>query len=237
MTTRQPYLRYWRALWPLTAFCLLVPFRYTLLKLLLLLGLLGLWGGSLYLFWDRKWVRAVCLSLLLLVGIALFLPGRPPDPTVIRREYVRSLRVYRGTLYVWGGGNRLGIDCSGLVQRGLIDADFKESIATGNPRLLRRGLSLWWHSRSARALGEGYRDETRLLFEADSLNDMDYTAILPGDIAVLSDGVHTLAYLGDRTWIEADPEPMRVVERRAPGNTDLYFNMPVRLMRWRDFEA
>lgn len=237
MTRRQQYVRAWRALWPLTAFCLLFPLRYTFLKALLLLGVLGLWGGALCLFWGRKWVRAVCLGLVLTVGAVFVLPGRPPDAGAMRREYVRCLRFYRGTLYMWGGGNRLGIDCSGLVQRALIDAAVEQGVATGNPQLIRRGVSLWWHNRSARALGEGYRGETRLLFEAPSLNETDYGAVRPGDIAVLSDGVHTLAYLGDRTWIEADPEPMRVVEERAPGNADLYFNVPIRIMRWREFET
>jgi len=123
-----------------------------------------------------------------------------------------------------------------LVQRGLIDADFEQGLATGNPGLFRRGLSLWWHNRSAKALGEGYRRETHLLFEAASLNAADYSAILPGDIAVLSDGVHTLAYVGNQTWIEADPAPMRVVLEKAPREKDAYFNSPVRIMRWSQFD-
>ena len=119
----------------------------------------------------------------------------------------------------------------------LIDADIRQGLTTNNPGLIRLGLSLWWHNRSAKSLGNGYRDETHLLFEAPRLNVVDYTVILPGDIAVMSDGVHTLAYVGNQTWIEADPTPMRVVLVKAPRKQDMYFNMPVRLMRWSQLEA
>ncbi|MBI3986575.1 MAG: C40 family peptidase [Lentisphaerae bacterium] len=33
---------------------------------------------------------------------------------------VQCLRRYEGTLYVWGGENRRGIDCSGLVRKKVI---------------------------------------------------------------------------------------------------------------------
>lgn len=225
----------WRGLWLVTLFCLLFPLRYTILKVGLIGGIFGLWLYALLLFPNRKWLRVLCLIGALLVLAPFLLPGHPANPVSLRKAYVAALLPYRGTLYVWGGGNRIGIDCSGLVQRGLIDADFQQSIQTSNPALLRQGLSLWWHNRSARALGDGYRNETHLLFEAPSLNTMDYSTILPGDIAVLSDGIHTLAYVGNQTWIEADPAPMRVILAKAP-RQDMYFNMPVRLMRWSQLE-
>lgn len=240
MTRRQQYVRAWRALWPLTAFCLLFPLRYTFLKALPLLGVLGLWGGALCLFWGRKWVRAVCLGLVLTVGAVFVLPGRPPDAGAMRREYVRCLRFYRGTLYMWGGGNRLGIDCSGLVQRALIDAAVEQGVATGNPQLIRRGFALWWNDSSARELGEGYRGRTHPLAQVHSLNAADYAQLLPGDFAVTEGGGHTLAYLGDQTWIEADPSALvgdKVITVHVPDKKNAWFDMPMRLMRWREFET
>jgi hypothetical protein len=53
----------------------------------------------------------------------------------------------------------------------------------------------------------------------------------------MADGIHTLAYLGNSTWIEADPGPMHVILARAPGNPDPYFNKRVRVMRWRAFDG
>jgi hypothetical protein len=227
----------WRSLWAVTLFCLLFPLRYTILKVGLIGGLLGLWLCAWVFFRQRKWVRVVCVIAALFIAGVLLIPGRPANPITLRKAYVVALLPYRGTLYIWSGGNRIGIDCSGLVQRGLIDADFQQGFLTGNPGLIRQGLSLWWHNRSARALGEGYRNETHLLFEAPSLNTMDYSSILPGDIAVLSDGIHTLAYVGNQTWIEADPKPMRVVLEKAPHDQDMYFSSPVRIMRWVQLET
>jgi hypothetical protein len=227
----------WRGLWAVTLFCLLFPLRYTILKVGLISGIFGLWLCALLLFQERKWVRVVCTAAALVVVLLLLVPGRPTNPVALRRAYVAALLPYRGTFYVWGGGNRIGIDCSGLVQRCLIDADFRQGIVTNNPGLIRQGFSLWWHNRSARALGEGYRGETRLLFEAPSLNQTDYSAILPGDIAVLSDGIHTLAYVGNETWIEADHAPMRVVLEKAPRTQNMYFSSPVRIMRWSQLES
>ena len=56
----------------------------------------------------------------------------------LRQKYVDSLVRYEGTKYVWDGENRLGIDCSGLVRKGLIDAAVRAGISTWNPRLIRR---------------------------------------------------------------------------------------------------
>lgn len=207
--------------------------RYTLVKVGLLAGCIGLWGMTLYVYWGKVWIRTLCLAIAIGVGAILIWPGHKVNKSNLRKAYVNALMPYLGTSYLWGGGNRIGIDCSGLVQRGLIDAECKQAITTHNPALLREGLALWWHSCSARALGEGYRNETRLLLEANSLNTANYTQIEPGDIAVMSDGVHTLAYVGRQTWIEADPKPMHVVLAKAPGNTDTYFNEPVHIMRWR----
>jgi hypothetical protein len=233
---RNPRLALFRWLWVGTLLCLLIPMRYTLLKVGLLGGGFAVWYLALALFGNRRWVRAVCgivAAFTVAVLVFLMLPGGSYDPNALRREYVRCLLSYRGTLYVWGGGSRLGIDCSGLVERGLIDADIEQAAATLNPRLARAGLSLWWHNRSARALGEGYRGDTTPLREEPSLDKANYSVIEPGDLAVLSDGVHVLAYVGSRTWIEADPAAMRVVLARSPRDKDYYFNSPIRLMRWR----
>src|SRR5262249_44726308 len=149
--------------------------------------------GALLLFWRKKIVRAVCLALGLLAGALCFLPGRAADPASLRAGYVASLQGYEGTLYVWGGETHLGIDCSGLVRCGLIEANLKRGIFTANPALIRQSFALWWHDCSARELGEGYRGKTRLILETPSLNALDHSRILPGDIAVTDSGVHTLA--------------------------------------------
>jgi cell wall-associated NlpC family hydrolase len=144
------------------------------------------------------------------------------------------LRGYEGTRYVWGGENRLGIDCSGLVRKALVNANVSEGVRSLNPSALRTAISLWWNDCSARALGEGHRELTQHLFDASSINQLDFAKLQSGDLAVTDDGVHVLAYLGEGNWIEADPDMRRVLVLSVP-STNTWFDTPVRLMRWRQF--
>ncbi len=155
-----------------------------------------LWAGLLGFCWRWKALRLAVLTLTLLVIVGLNLPGRHPDKQALRERYIHALRSYEGIRYVWGGENRLGIDCSGLVRVGLINANFREGLETLNPGLMRAGLSLWWQDCSARALGEENRQFARHLFEAPAINRLDQTQLQPGDFAVTDDGAHVMVCLG-----------------------------------------
>jgi len=185
----------------------------------------------LYFYWDRRVIRSAVLAITAAAGFFMVLPGRNPDVSELRQKYVASLGKYEGTRYIWGGENRLGIDCSGLVRSGLMVADYEHGLGTLNAGLVREGISMWWHDCSARALGEEYRHVTRFLFSSPSVNQIDGSRILPGDIAVTADGIHTLAYLGDQIWIEADPDAKRVVKVHVPSGSP-WFQQEVPLMRW-----
>jgi hypothetical protein len=166
-------------------------------------------------------------------SIVLFLlaPGRAVDTAGLSRAYVQSLQKYEGVEYVWGGETARGIDCSGLIRRGLIDANWQQGWRTLNPALVRQSINMWWHDCSAKALKEEYRGWTQTLFTSNSLNTLDATRLQAGDIAVTSNGVHTLAYLGNNTWIEADPKAWKVLRLRTPTD-NAWFNLPVHLLRW-----
>ena len=194
-----------------------------------------LWGGLLIFNWQKRMIRAFLLACTGVIALFLILPGRTGDASKLRTSYVASLGNYEGTIYIWGGESRLGIDCSGLVRKGLIMADYHQGISTLNPALLRTGFSLWWHDCSAQALGEEYRHGTRQLFSAPSLNELDHSKILPGDIAVTRNGVHTLAYIGNQTWIEADPTVRRVIKVQVP-TKNAWFGEPVNILRWTQLE-
>ncbi len=176
-----------------------------------------------------KWTS---LSIILLPLVFLILPGRTVDATRVRQGYVKSLQSFVGTRYVWGGENRLGIDCSGLVRRGLINALMTEGVLAFNPRAVRASLFIWWNDTSARALRDQHLQMTDKICTVQSLNHFDHTGLRPGDLAATAEGVHVMAYLGDERWIEADPAFAEVVILHK-GENDQWLQTDVELLRWR----
>lgn len=232
-------LTLWFVLWPLLVALHICPIRTGSLRFVLVLVIFLIWTGTLFLFWNKKTIRWLCLSLVFLFILGCLWPKRAENTQALRQQYIRSLLAYKSAPYVWGGENKRGIDCSGLMRCGLIDAEVEQGITTLNPSLLREGFSLWWNDCSARALKDGFQKRTRLLFIAPSLNQLNYSKIEPGDIAVTSSGVHVLAYTGHKTWIEADPNEIaghQVIEVQVPARS-AWFNMPVHVMRWRQLET
>jgi|HubBroStandDraft_6_1064221.scaffolds.fasta_scaffold486053_2 hypothetical protein len=226
----------WYALWPITAALILYPINSLPTRIGTLVLFAALWSGSLYFSRRRKPVVYALISITVLMILFFILPGRNPDSEQLRSKYIACLAKYEGTRYIWGGENCMGIDCSGLVRSGLIVADYKLGIATANPKLMREATSMWWHDCSAKALGEEYRHVTTFLFSSPSINQIDLSRILPGDIAVTADGIHTLAYLGDKTWIEADPDLKKVIKVRVPSDST-WFQQEVRILRWTELDA
>ena len=224
----------WRLLLILSVCIHLFPIRTGLIRVALVLSTLLVWIGLPFWINYRASRVAWCLTSLIVIAL-VFGPGRPDVPGALRCEYVQSLRNYTGVFYIWGGESSRGIDCSGLVRVGLIDANFRRGVLTLNPKLIREGIALWWYDSSADALMKEYRGNSKRLLDTKGLNFMDYSRIAPGDFAVSESGLHTLAYLGEHTWIEADPNRRHVVCVTCP-SPDIWFSTPMRLMRWRQLE-
>jgi cell wall-associated NlpC family hydrolase len=186
-----------------------VATRPTRLGLLIVALVLVAWG--LYLVRRHRAAFGALTGVCCLTVAFLCLPGRAVDVGALRDAYVSSLSDYEGTRYVWGGENRFGIDCSGLVRKGLVNANLRLGLRTLNPRLVRQALSLWWHDCTAQALRDEFRGLTVRVGAAPSIKEIDEQALRPGDLAVTANGVHVLAYVGKRTWAEADPGEMRVL--------------------------
>jgi hypothetical protein len=235
-TLRENLWRRWLVLWPATIVLAVYPISNVVLRVAMVCCILLLWVGSVGFFWQVKSLRFGLMTVAALVLICFALPGKLIDRKSLREAYVGSLRKYEGTRYVWGGENRVGIDCSGLVRAGLINAETSEAFRTRNPKLLRNGVALWWNDCSARALSEGFRQYTFPLFDSKSLDEVNLAQLQPGDLAVTDDGIHVLAYLGNESWIEADPVEKRVLVIGAH-TTNAWSDLPVKLIRWRQLQT
>lgn len=191
------------------------------------------WFGLLGLLWRQKFGRFAWIGVTLLIGLFFALPiTGQSNAEVLRANYVEGMRRYDGTTYFWGGESPRGIDCSGLIRRGLVDSLVFRGVQTLNSSLVRHGLHLWWNDCTAKILGEARDGRTIGLFEAPSINAIDHSKLVPGDMAVTQDGLHILAYLGSQQWIEADPNIGRVITVSVPEPGNSWFKAPVRVVRW-----
>ena len=221
----------WGGLWLVALGLALQPVSLGIMRAGGVAVTVALWVGALLWWWPRKGVRAALLGGALLPLALLLGPGRPADEEALRAAYLEQLRSFEGVRYHWGGESRLGIDCSGLVRHGLIRATLWQGVTTLNPALVRDAAELWWFDASAKALGEQYKGFTAEIGQVDNLNQTPPDLLMPGDVAVTRSGVHTMAYLGDGVWIEADPGELRVLVLRAP-SPNPWMSVPMRLVRW-----
>lgn len=229
-------LLFWRSGLVVWLALMIQPLSVTLVRLACAGGAVALWLGALVLLWPRRRYFFALLLAGILPGLWLLLPGRVTDQVALRDAYVWHLERYEGTRYAWGGENRLGIDCSGLIRRGWIHANLERGLITLNPAPVRKALSMIWHDRTAMSLGEGADGLTHRLREADSINSLDHTGIAPGTLAVTRNGVHILAYVGGGKWIQASPGEGRVLTQKIP-SADPWYHTPVMLIQWVELAA
>jgi hypothetical protein len=190
--------------------------------------------GAVIVYWRKPVIRWSLLGLYAAAILFLALPfHRSVDRPALQSRYCAALKSYMGCHYVWGGQGYFGIDCSGFVQKGMMDALAMRGITSLDPALERASLSLYWHRTTAKVIGEGFAGRTIPVTTCPSLNTLDYSLVQPGDMAVTAGGEHVMAYLGDRTWIAADPTADKVTTFTIPEQTNAYFSTPMQIVRWR----
>jgi hypothetical protein len=227
----------WCGQWLAFGALLMHPLNSTALRLALLILAGAGWATALLLVWHwrpgrgaARWIVGLLPSLPLLL---LVMPARQRDVEDLRLRYAGALRSYVGTTYVWGGEGRLGIDCSGLVRRALIDACLASAWARLDAGCLRHAASLWWHDQSAAAMGRCEAGTTVHLFRSGRVAGLsEVQALKAGDLAVLGGGSHVMAYLGRSAWIEADPGEGKVLVL-VSGQPSPWLAVPAQLVRWR----
>ncbi|CAK0749039.1 hypothetical protein CCP3SC5AM1_150001 [Gammaproteobacteria bacterium] len=180
-TTSTRLLQFWLGVLVLFVAVWLFPMSNRITRATGLVLFVVVWFGFIALCWWHRVLRFSLFSVTLLSGGFLALPGRNlPAVDSLRTDYVAGLRRYDGVTYYWGGESPIGIDCSGLIRRGLIDSLFFRGVRTFDPGLVRRAFSLWWYDTTAHALGQQHNGLTVHLLDTSSVNQLDHSKVLPG---------------------------------------------------------
>ena len=211
---------------------MLCPIHNTLSKATMIVGWFGLLITLIELAWRRRFLRLGFVLILVAMVLVFVLPGRRWDRQAIRARYADYLRSYEGVRYVWGGEGRLGIDCSGLPRRAYRDALLAEGLVTFNGTLTRLWLDQWWNDAGAKAMGEGTEGRLIPLARQDPAHSDE--RLEPGDVAIINANTHSVVYLGDGRWIEADPGAGRVLIHDVRTEGRSFLGVSPRVFRWRE---
>ena len=212
-------------------FIILQPIHSLRYNLFIVFSLaLALLVFGLYLFLNFRRYFYVYIIVVTLPLLANFNRSKI-DPIELKILYISQLRSFVGTSYVWGGENFLGIDCSGLPRKSMINALWKYGPFHFNGVAIQKALYFWWHDASALELIGGYSGNTIVYSDVFVINDGNLNA-LPGDMAITKGGIHVMVYLDKSQIIQAEPDRGNVVIDQLPEGGSPWYNEKVKLVCW-----
>jgi hypothetical protein len=218
------------------AFLIWRPIHDSTMRYGIVAALVIVWAGLITRLWQGKAGRFAAMALPLVAAIPFLLPGKELDRAKLQSDYLKGMRSFIGSNYVWGGESDRGIDCSGLPRRALRDA-LKSQALHGNGTAARQWIKQWWFDTSAKAMKEGYRDFTRETGIGGWMTKLDPARLEPGDLAVTDSGRHVMIYLGAGEWIQADPGPGKVLVEKPGQDDNPWFDSKVSIHRWTVLDA
>ena len=208
------------------------PIRTKLISLFILFSPIFFVLFVLCIFKQKVILKIIGVVTVVFLIVLVSLKNKDVPVEKIRNRYVTELLKYENTTYVWGGETRNGIDCSGLVRKGMIDTLLKVGIENVSSKYVYEAFKLYVNDFSAKAIKQEYKNLFTTLQEIESVNTFDHSYILPGDILVTNNGVHTFAYIGNNTWIQADPDSKKVIIETAPSTDNKWYKMNAVILRW-----
>lgn len=182
--------------------------------------------------WPKRPVRFAVFGAL---GAGILFFACPFGPMVKpedeRAAIIAAAKTYAGTRYVWGGESSRGIDCSGLIRCAYRDAAVTLAIRHFSPPLARRATGLWWRDQAARDFENSGAIAGRRIAVLPTLRGETPASVLPGDVAIVGDGLHVLLYLGEQRWIQADPSSHTVHEDDSRTSRNIWLNGTATILR------
>jgi hypothetical protein len=166
------------------------------------------------------------LVLLIIVFISSSFTTEQPNrmaSETLQDKYVEALIGYEGQNYA-PYGEKDGISCSTLVRQSMIDV-LEEPLAN----------EIKTNPCPSEELNKGCNNKLSLILHAENIKKIDYSKLQKGDIVVITSnnlGIHSMAYLGDETWIHADPITEKVVIINQIDEKDDWIDFQVNVMRW-----
>ena len=213
-----------------TAICVaefIYPVHSNLHKIILILSL----SGYLILLWQLLYPKIIKIIIVLgLLFTCWFIHNQLRATThTVYTSYLNELQSFEGCRYFWGGENSWGIDCSGLPRKALFWASLKNGRIT-------EALDLWLYDSSAKAISEAYRDRSYRITTLKSAYQQS-DLLLPGDMAVTTDGIHLMVFLGNNKWIQADPLAGKVHTAQSDKDQNNWFSSSITIIRWSAFKS